>query len=291
MTGVLKYGTGEQTMRYTIEGFSQAFAMTLKKEVDVNGKTVTRKIDCTDLVILRWFVDFYPNMKKIEVDGRQYAWLTHKKLQNDLPLVDINKRSFIDRMQKLVDFEILDYQLLKEGGTFSLYTFGKNYVKLIQDNSEGMQSNDIGECNQNTEGMQSNDTGVCNQTDNKDNSIKDRSIKDTSIKDKDISAEFEILWKMYPRKLGKPKALKSYTKARKNGVTFEQVKQGIENYCKEICAKGTKTEYIKHGSTWFNGECWNDDYDFAPTSQRNKTYGANGIAIDKNAPDDLDGIL
>ena len=113
----------------------------------------------------------------------------------------------------------------------------------------------------------------------------------TKTLQEDISTEFETLWKMYPRKLGKPKALKSYTKARKNGVTFEQVKQGIENYCKEICAKGTKMEYIKHGSTWFNGECWNDDYDFTPANQNNKTYGANGIAINPNASDDLKGIL
>lgn len=76
----------------------------------------------------------------------------------------------------------------------------------------------------------------------------------------DISKEFEILWKMYPRKLGKPKALKAYQKARKNGTTFEDVKKGIENYKKQIEAQKTAVEYIKHGSTWFNGECWNDEY-------------------------------
>ena len=43
-------------MKYTIEGFSQEYACSLRKEVD--GKTI--KLDCTDLVILRWFVDFYP---------------------------------------------------------------------------------------------------------------------------------------------------------------------------------------------------------------------------------------
>lgn len=76
-----------------------------------------------------------------------------------------------------------------------------------------------------------------------------------------ISVEFETLWKMYPRKIGKLKALKAYTKARKNGVTFEQVEQGIANYCNQIAAKKTETEYIKHGSTWFANECWNDEYD------------------------------
>lgn len=80
------------------------------------------------------------------------------------------------------------------------------------------------------------------------------------LKTNNISLEFETLWKLYPRKIGKPKALKAYQKARKNGVSFEDVKQGIENYNAEIKAKQTGAEYIKHGSTWFNNESWNDEY-------------------------------
>lgn len=102
-----------------------------------------------------------------------------------------------------------------------------------------------------------------------------------------ILAEFETLWQMYPRKIGKPKALKAYQKARKSGVTFKDVQKGIEAYKQQIKALKTETEYIKHGSTWFNGECWKDDYTYTPR----KTYGANGVAIDENAPDDLAGIL
>lgn len=106
-------------------------------------------------------------------------------------------------------------------------------------------------------------------------------------KDNNISTEFETLWALYPRKIGKPKALKAYEKARKNGATFEEVKQGIEAYRRQIEALKTDTEYIKHGSTWFNNEGWKDDYKYNPRN----TYGANGVKINANAPDDLDGIL
>ena len=174
-------------LKYTIEGFNQEYAMTLKKEVEINGKKVLKKIDCTDLVILRWFVDFYPNMKKINVDGREYAWLTHGKLLEDLPIIDISKRSFIERMKKLVEFGILEYKLIKKGGTFSVYTFGENYKYMVsserpsqdgmQSNDIGIHSNDIGYAIERTRGMQSNSIGVCNQTYTKDISIKDTSIK------------------------------------------------------------------------------------------------------------------
>ena len=179
-------------LKYTIEGFNQEYAMTLRKEVEINGKKVLKKIDCTDLVILRWFVDFYPNMEKINIDNREYAWISHGKLLEDLPIIDINKRSFIDRMKKLVEFGILDYKLIKKGGTFSVYTFGENYKYMVsserpsqegmQSNDIGMQSNDIGYAIERHRGMQSNSIGVCSQTHNKDISIKDTSIKDNSIK-------------------------------------------------------------------------------------------------------------
>lgn len=171
-------------MRYTIEGFSQEYAMTLKKTVPVKDKQKTIQIDCTDLVILRWFVDFFPNMKKITVDGREYAWLTHKKLLADLPLLDITKRACIERMQKLVEFEILDYQLLKDGGTFSLYAFGKNYINLVDSTNTGMQSKNTGGMQSNgIGGAQSNATGMCGQPGNKDSSIIHSSINNSSIKD------------------------------------------------------------------------------------------------------------
>ena len=85
------------------------------------------------------------------------------------------------------------------------------------------------------------------------------------IENTDILKEFETLWKLYPRKIGKPKSLKAYQKARKNGTSFEDVKQGIEMYLKQIRIQKTSSEYIKHGSTWFNGECWNDEYEVKGT--------------------------
>ena len=132
-------------MKYTIEGFSQEYAMTLREKVEVDGKIIEKKIDCTDLVILRWFVDFYPKMRKLEVDGVQYAWVSRKKLAEDLPLVDISEKAFSERMQRLVYFGILTYRLIKEGGTFSVYGFGKNYGHLIcQTDTVGVQADTVG---------------------------------------------------------------------------------------------------------------------------------------------------
>lgn len=72
--------------------------------------------------------------------------------------------------------------------------------------------------------------------------------------------EFEDLWSLYPRKDGKKDAIRHYQRARKNGTTFEQVKAGILNYCEYLKREKVEQRFIMMGSTWFNGEHWNDEY-------------------------------
>jgi len=72
-------------MRYTIEGFSQTEAIKFRRTETVKRKNprtgvyedkeTVVTLDCTDLVILRWLVDFWPRMIKVEIGGGQYAWL------------------------------------------------------------------------------------------------------------------------------------------------------------------------------------------------------------------------
>lgn len=84
--------------------------------------------------------------------------------------------------------------------------------------------------------------------------------RNDSVSKSQLEQEFETIWSNYPNKKGKSNALKSYIKARKKGTTFEEVLNGLENYVKYITIEKIEQQYIKHGSTWFNQECWNDDY-------------------------------
>ena len=95
---------------------------------------------------------------------------------------------------------------------------------------------------------------------NKNNIEQSKLPVSSSITNKDIENEFNSLWSIYPRKEGKTNSLKAYQKARKNGVAFEIIKQGLENYVNYCKANKTERQYIKQGSTWFNQQCWNDEY-------------------------------
>ena len=89
--------------------------------------------------------------------------------------------------------------------------------------------------------------------------IKDKDI--TKDKDKNIyMSEFESLWEIYPNKKGKDVAIKKYLLARKQGATYEEVRQGLESYIDYCNKNNLNIQYIKHGSTWFSQKSWKDDY-------------------------------
>ena len=74
------------------------------------------------------------------------------------------------------------------------------------------------------------------------------------------SERFEVLWKEYPKKQGKKKALTYYKRAVKNGVTDEVIMQGIEDY-KKYLEKNKSWLPPMDGSRWFNEERWQDEYE------------------------------
>lgn len=77
---------------------------------------------------------------------------------------------------------------------------------------------------------------------------------------KEIEKEFDEVWKAYPKKQGKEAAKKAYIKARKAGTSNLEIIAGLTQYKLFIKANNTADKYIKHGSTWFNQKCWEDDY-------------------------------
>ena len=86
----------------------------------------------------------------------------------------------------------------------------------------------------------------------------------------DFESEFEALWKKYPRKDGKKKALVHYIAARRKGVSCETISDGIDRYVEYIKKENVDARYIKMGSSWFCGHCWDDEYKAAGIKPKNK---------------------
>lgn len=139
--------------------------------------------------------------------------------------------------------------------------------RVVQQNSLGW-SNGI---------HQGSETGFTQRKhSNRTSNTNDQS--DRKVSEKQLEEDFEKLWKLYPRKEGKKKAFEAYKRAIKKGTTNKEIQTGIVNYLTQIRVQGTDKKYIKQGSTWFNGECWDDVYNLgesqAPVNPKEKTGDA-----------------
>lgn len=130
--------------------------------------------------------------------------------------------------------------------------------RVVQQNSLGW-SNGI---------HQGSETGFTQRKhSNRTSNTNDQNSKNSSQSGiKQLDEDFNKLWKLYPRKEGKKKAYEAYKRAIKRGVTNKEIQTGIVNYLTQIKIQGTDKKYIKQGSTWFNGECWNDEYNVGNSS-------------------------
>ena len=98
--------------------------------------------------------------------------------------------------------------------------------------------------------------------------IKNKKTK-VSISPKKLEEEFEQLWQIYPKKIGKKKGFDSFKKARKiKKVPYETIENGLYRYITYLEQQETDEQYIMHASTWFNQEKWQDDYICVATKKR-----------------------
>lgn len=108
-------------MKYTIEGFSVSVAHELG-------------LSCEELVILRWFSDFWHTGKMtmiVSEDGKNYAWIDYKTVMRDIPVIQMSTKRLRDRFTHMVEVDVLTHQTIRQGGVYAYYGFGKRYIDLI----------------------------------------------------------------------------------------------------------------------------------------------------------------
>lgn len=62
-------------------------------------------------------------------------------------------------------------------------------------------------------------------------------------------AEFEEVWKHYPRKIERDAALTAYRARRREGASFDDLLTATKNYAEEV--RTSEAKFIKHGATFF----------------------------------------
>lgn len=110
-------------MKYTILGFSQM-------------KAIEFGLDTEDLLILRWFIDFKgtDKMTTIKENADVYYWINYSKILEDIPILNVTKERIKKKhFNKLCECGVLKHKYINNGGSYSYYSLGENYLSLIED--------------------------------------------------------------------------------------------------------------------------------------------------------------
>ena len=172
------------------------------------------------------------------------------KLDEDVENISVTL-SYL-QAQGLVDVnENNDFFLIEASNNIGSESESAERVRLFRErkNQIALQCNDsVTEVKQISISNSNSNSNSNSTSNNKDN------------KDSEIEQEFEEVWKLYPRKEDKKKAFSAYKTARKK-TSFDEIKKGVETYSQHIKASNTDKRYIKLGATYFNGECWANNYE------------------------------
>lgn len=175
-------------MKYSILGFNQEEVLKCKTSIDINGKEKIVCIDVADLLILRCVADFMNRQKifKYVINDKMFFSIQYKAVLEDLPILNIGKQALRDKIDKLVLFDLLEKEVVKnEQGTFVVFRIGSRYEQLMYKNNEEV-------CGEVLEGVYKTTHGVVeNYTPKNSSTINSSTIKEIEI-DKSISIKKNI---------------------------------------------------------------------------------------------------
>lgn len=197
-------------------------------------------------------------------DGHYWTYNSKKAFAELFPYM--TERQIDYALKKLIDDGIIitgKYNTNKYNQTlwYAITNFGYSILQNCEMEQTNLsnQYDKIVECN--TNNKQADIKQQIITTNNKENPYTENpSTVNVSNKNVQIEQEFEEVWKIYPRKEDKKKAFIAYKTARKK-ASFDEIKKGVETYSNHIKASNTDKRYIKLGATYFNGECWANNYE------------------------------
>lgn len=184
-------------MKYSILGFNQEEVLKCKTTIDVNGKEKEVCIDVNDLLILQCVADFMnrQHIYKYMINDKMYFSIQYKTLLEDLPILNIGKQALRDRIDKLVLFNLLEKEAIRnEQGSFVVFRIGTRYEQLVYNKKEE------GGVYQTTQGC------VENYTPKNSSTINSSTIKEKEDKSSKKDELFEQCWVAYNRKGSKAKS-------------------------------------------------------------------------------------
>ena len=92
-----------------------------------------------------------------------------------------------------------------------------------------------------------------------------------AAKPRGLKFDFEAIYALYPRKLGRKRGLKLCESRIKSAELYSALERSVMNYARTVEAERTEQQFIKHFDTFMG--CWEDWIDPPPTPRATPTRG------------------
>ncbi|MEW9578970.1 helix-turn-helix domain-containing protein [Bacillus toyonensis] len=106
-----------------------------------------------------------------------------------------------------------------------------------------------------------------------------KNLTSIQVLNDEYSEEFECVWGLYPKKIDKKSAYKSFNMATKKH-SFEMINLGTQRYAEYIKGNCVETRYIKHATNFFNNECYLEYAELKKKKEISKIFETSDFSID-----------
>ena len=214
---------------------------------------------------------FYAEISALSTKEKR-CWATNKYFEE---VFDVSTSTVTRALNGLIDTGYLKREIIYKDGTKEIE---RRYLCIVETANTPIVESDYTPIVENEEENNTSiyqyknnnkyivDSNECDESDGQLELIPELATEavagtegKTKAKEEQLQEDFEKLWKLYPNKKGKTAAFKAYKKAMKDGATNKEIQTGIVAYRKQIKINHTEERYIKHGGTFFNQRCWEDE--------------------------------
>lgn len=238
------------------------------------------RVDVTALCLLDylcgWF--FCGKARRAVVDGREYVWLRYEHAVEELPLL-FNSQATVETRKNQLSRLV---QGLREAGLVESVKVGRDLYLRPSDLAASLASSrertvtksapTITPSHDDTVTSPRDDTATPSRDDSRSTYIDETTISETTIKEPDphnppkgdcvkgtgsisTSTQEEEIYAAYPKKVGKPVALRAIRRALVNRP-FDFLLERTRLFAKTYTGE---TRFIPNPATWFNQDRFNDD--------------------------------
>jgi len=230
------------------------------------------ELNAEDLMILRWFLDFYPLMEKVCVDNKEYGWVHYGYLLHNLQIIYYKEESVSKRFHKYCELGLIEKTVKNTKQGRKVYFRAVENITLLYTThtDKNLDAHTDKNLDAHTDKNLDNSSTINSSTINSKKEVASdislsqsnySEIPKSSVVKEDLTTQFNEFWETYGNKVKRKEAEAKY-KLAISKASHAQIMEGVRKYKEYFKLANSTKKWLAPQApcVWLNGERWNDDF-------------------------------